>query len=145
MKTTPLLAAAGACALALAACGCGGSTGTVSGKVTYLGRPLPGGTVTCLTKENRPYLGKIEPDGSYTVSGVPAGPVTVAVEAGAAAGEPPVPLHEKDQPPPAMKPPASEPAPPPAMKLPKQYANPDSSGIGLTVVKGTNSFNIELK
>jgi hypothetical protein len=131
-----------ALALTLAACGCGGGTGTVSGKVTYLGKPLPGGTVTCMTQESRPFYGMIEADGTYKVTGVPAGPVTIAVEAGAAAGEPPVPLPDKDQPPTARAP-ASNPKPP--VQLPKHYAKPDSSGLGLTIVKGMNPFDIDLK
>jgi hypothetical protein len=138
--------ATGACALALtlalAAGGCGG-TGTVSGKVTYQGKALPGGLVTCMTKENRPYYGTIAADGTYAVAGVPAGPVTVSVESRPADGEPPVPLPDKDQPP--ARPAAPNPKPPPAVPIPRQYSKPDSSGLSLTVVRGTNPFDIDLK
>jgi hypothetical protein len=140
------LSAAGVCALALAACGCTGGTGTVTGKVTYIGKALPGGTVTCLARGNRPFMGKIEPDGTYTVTDVPIGPVKIAVEAAGPAGEPPIALPKPDQPPPQMKPPASDPRPPhTTIALPKQYANPDTSGLEMTVVKGSNPFPIDLK
>jgi hypothetical protein len=129
--------------LALAVCGCSGGTGTVSGKVTYQGKAVPGGTVTCMTKNNHPFMGKIESDGSYTVNGVPTGPVTVAVEAGVGADEPPLPLPGKDPPPKAPVTPA--PKVPTIMQIPRQYANPDSSGLGLTVARGGNPFNIDLK
>ena len=107
------------------------------------GRPLPGGTVTCMTKNNHPFMGKIESDGSYTVNGVPTGPVTVAVEAGVGADEPPLPLPGKDH----AAEGAGRPGPkvPTIMQLPRQYANPDSSGLGLTVARGANPFNIDLK
>jgi hypothetical protein len=132
-----------AVALALAACGCGGGTGTVSGKVSYLGKSLTGGTVTCMAKGSRPFYGMIGADGTYTVTGVPAGPVTLAVQSGSDAGEPPVPLPEKDQAPAPARPPASKAKPP--VQIPKQYTSPDSSGLALNVVTGVNPFDIELK
>jgi hypothetical protein len=68
-----------------AAAGCGPGVGEVSGKVTYKGQALPDGTVTLLASDGRPYEGKIQADGSFTIQGVPVGPARVTVTSVAAA------------------------------------------------------------
>lgn len=59
--------------------GCGGKGATVSGKVTFKDKPLPGGQVKFLTEKGKVYAGNINEDGSYTVAKVPAGPVKISV------------------------------------------------------------------
>jgi hypothetical protein len=55
------------------------ATGTVAGRVTFRGKPLVEGTVTFITRVAKT-TGKIHPDGSYRVSGVPVGPAFIRVE-----------------------------------------------------------------
>jgi hypothetical protein len=61
-----------------ATAGCGGK-GTVSGKVTLDGEPLPAGTITFQSKSGKAASGAIT-DGQYSVPGVPTGEVSVSVE-----------------------------------------------------------------
>ena len=63
----------------LAAVGCGGGTADVSGKVTFKGKPVTYGTVMILGSGGLPKSGVLRPDGTFTVTGVPLGPVKVAV------------------------------------------------------------------
>jgi hypothetical protein len=55
------------------------NTGTVTGKVTYRGKPLADGLVTFLAKGAK-VVAKIHPDGAYKASGVPVGKVLIVVE-----------------------------------------------------------------
>src|SRR5205814_6625446 len=55
--------------VALAATGCGGR-GDVSGKVTYKGKPLVGGTVQFEACDNVLKQGNINGDGTYSLRGV---------------------------------------------------------------------------
>lgn len=65
--------------LALLAPGCGG-TGSLSGLVSYQGKPLVSGRVTAVAGEEGPRVGLIQPDGRYRIDGLPVGPVKLAVE-----------------------------------------------------------------
>lgn len=65
--------------LALLALGCGG-TGSLSGLVTYKGKPLVSGRVTAVAGEEGPRVGLIQPDGRYRIEGLPVGTVKLAVE-----------------------------------------------------------------
>ena len=68
--------------LALATAGCGKSTGSVSGKVTYQGKALPGGYVNFLSQGEKQVTksSSIQSDGSYAVSGLPVGPAKISVQ-----------------------------------------------------------------
>jgi hypothetical protein len=118
-----LLFAAG---LLAAACGCAGSA-TVSGKVTYRGRPVVAGSVVFLSADRTARSGVIEPDGSYTVRGVRPGAVKIGV-------------ISRD---PAKK---ARGAARPAgwFPLPRQFENPESSGVGTTVGSGRVQHDIDL-
>jgi hypothetical protein len=59
-------------------CGCGG-TATVTGKVSYHGRPVSSGSVIFLGADQTARSGVIEPDGSFKVEGVPVGEVQIGV------------------------------------------------------------------
>ena len=65
--------------IALTVAGCGRRVGEVSGKVTYKDTPVVMGSVVFVGSDGIPHRGQIEPDGTYVVSDVPAGPVQVAV------------------------------------------------------------------
>lgn len=62
--------------------GCGSKSGTISGKVTYQGKPVEGGSVNFLSEGPNATMktGGIQKDGSYSVSGVPVGPAKVTVQ-----------------------------------------------------------------
>lgn len=60
--------------------GFGDSTGTLAGQVTSGGKPVLWGTVTVIGSDNRPRTTNIRPDGTYEVTGLPPGPVRVAVQ-----------------------------------------------------------------
>lgn len=61
--------------------GCSGSDTTMlSGRVAGKdGRPVTWGTVTVIASNNQAYTAPIRPDGSYQITGLPPGPVRVAV------------------------------------------------------------------
>jgi hypothetical protein len=147
------------CLAVLALSGCGPSVGSISGKVTYQGKPISGGKVTFLTSDQKVRTAPIGSDGSYSIDKVTVGPAKIAVE-------PPIPLGP-------MIPPGADPskpggmasskpvgmdpskfdapagaAPPPEVKevpLPPKYKDAEKSGLTYTVVQGKQQHNIELK
>jgi hypothetical protein len=64
--------------LVVAGVGCGERT-KVSGTVSYLGRPLPDGTVLLLASDGQAYQGQIGPDGHFAIPEVPRGEARVTV------------------------------------------------------------------
>jgi hypothetical protein len=59
--------------------GCGRGTGDVSGRVTHKGKTVVCGSVTLVGPDGMTKSGRINPDGTYSVSGVGAGTVQLAV------------------------------------------------------------------
>ena len=57
----------------------GDSDGSMSGQVTSGGKPVRWGTVTVIGTDNRGRTATIQPDGTYSVRGLPPGPVRVMV------------------------------------------------------------------
>jgi truncated hemoglobin YjbI len=94
--------------------------GTVSGKVTFKGKPVTGNTVLLLGKDFKHTI-DIGLDGSYKEEGVAPGLYAVAV------GE------------------NSEKPNPGAVKIPAKYLDPEKSGLTVEVKKGEQVFNIELQ
>jgi hypothetical protein len=134
--------------------GCG-SKGTVSGKVFYQGKPLPGGRVTFL-QENGAFHSVINADGGYLVIGIAPGPATITVSSPGppkpAASQPMERNMEqakarKIEIPPEV---AKHMGDPEAgkrryMAIPKHYEDPDKSGLTYTVKSGSQEFDIQLK
>lgn len=121
--------------MAFVASGCGAPpTGTLSGKVTVNGKPLPAGMLILNTEDKMSFTTGIK-DGIYSVDKIPLGKATIAVrESPAASNTEP----GKGDP--------SKPLPPPPPKVvPAKYEKAESSGLSTTVVKGPNEFNIDLK
>jgi hypothetical protein len=140
--------------------GCGGGEGTVSGKVLYNGKPLPGGVVTF-----RPTAGgkktvttPIDEGGNFKAT-LPVGDVQIAVDnrelqAQAAPAE----IAAKINLPPAVKAKllpakggaapegtASERPPGTYVPIPSRYYDVTNSGLTLTVKAGAQPFDIMLK
>ena len=74
LRLAPLIAAG-----LLAVCGCSPGKGTVSGKVTYKGKPVVWGTVSAVASDNVQYAAPITPQGTYSIPNVPYGSLTVTV------------------------------------------------------------------
>jgi hypothetical protein len=146
------------CLLALAlAAGCGprgNLPATVSGKVSYNGQPLPGGTIVFHSKDMGSYAGTVGEGGAYEITGVPAGDLVVTVETET--------LNPKNKPPvyaggrgaandkkydEAMRK-MGRPDPPDMgkkyVKIPPRYAKEDSSKLTVTLKSGKQNKDIEL-
>lgn len=148
--------------LGLMAVGCGSSQGTISGKVSYQGKVVPGGTVSILPGSGGALTGEIKEDGTYTIKKVPAGPAKVTVETdsvkpvssaappqarGAAAyyakmPKPPEGVGKEGQ---TVGPALSGGDAKRYVPIPANYSDPEKSGLSLTVKGGNNPFDIDLK
>jgi|SRR6516165_7032671 hypothetical protein len=111
-------------------------TGTISGNVTYQGKPLPAGIITFHTADGKALAGAIQSDGTYSVAKVPVGRVRVAVTTEVPKPKP----RPEDKP----KPPGEKDAPAKVIPIPAKYADPNTSGIVVTVVEGKQTVDIKL-
>lgn len=93
--------------------------GSVTGKVTYKGKPLPGGTVTLTGKDGKAVSGAIVEDGSYTVRAVKPGTYTMTVDTSAAKGKA-------------------------FVAIPEKYKEADKSGLTVEVKEGNQNHDIDL-
>lgn len=132
-------------AWALAAGGCAPGKGVASGKVTHKGKPVTSGSVTLIASDDLPYAAPINPDGSYSIPGVPNGVVKIGVNSpnpagvgrGGRGGSAAFSEAREGQ---------SSPAPTPAsgwVELPEKYADPLKSGLS-GAVNGEAPLNIDL-
>ncbi len=124
--------------ISLSAFSAGGSA-TVAGRVTFQGRPVIWGSIILVGADGRSAVGRIEPDGSFTVTNVPTGEVGVAIIS-------PDPLVQhyatqlktsRDRIPVAMW------AAPPVDRqqwfvLPQRYENATTSNLTLNLKRGNN-------
>ena len=157
----------GAAALAflglLAGCGPSNNGSTVSGKVTYKGEPLNGGTIK-LYSDAAPTAGgadhsfhiAIKPDGTFTASNVPTGTMTVTVETQAPQTKGGPNIDPATGMPVSMKPPAnfdpnqikSSPAAtagaPKLTAIPQKYADPKTSGLTWEIKPGQQKKDFDL-
>src|SRR5262249_16652714 len=135
--------------LALAAAGCAPGTAELSGKVTYRGQALPGGTVTVYCQDGQIVSGHLGADGSYRIAHLPPGPAKLP-----AASPPPAPggLGLRHEFPPAkggpnLSGPDETQAAPGGGKyvpIPERYRDPEQSGLALTLSPGDQAHNINL-
>ncbi|HEY7424028.1 MAG TPA: carboxypeptidase-like regulatory domain-containing protein [Gemmataceae bacterium] len=137
--------------------------GDVSGKVTYNGKPLPGGIVTFFpSSRGGVFNAKINEDGSYSLSKVPAGKMKITVVS--TSSKPPLsPMAKKmaqqmkakkheftkeelDKMPAEYRA-ALDPSSGPEKRvpIPPKYVDPEKSGLEYTVLDGKQEHNIELK
>jgi hypothetical protein len=133
-------------AAALAAAGCGESrTGTLTGTVSYRGKPVVYGVVLVQCADGTRSATNIRPDGSYTVERLLAGPVKIGVNS----PEPPDAAAQSA----AAAQPARPAGPPPNLpavdkskwfNIPDELGDPETSGKSTTVTAGTTHFDIQL-
>ncbi|HKB04616.1 MAG TPA: carboxypeptidase-like regulatory domain-containing protein [Gemmataceae bacterium] len=134
--------------LALAA-GCGSKT-AVTGKVTYRGAPVTGGSVTLVASDGTAYAGTIQADGTYSIPDVPTGSVQIGVagpgRGGAssragAGGRGDAGAIGRGK---APDRPTQEAKAPAGPSIPDTYLDPRTSGLTGTVKAGER-LNIDLK
>jgi hypothetical protein len=136
----------------LGVAGCGPSYGTVTGKVSYKGVPLKGGNVTFCRSDGRPGgISPIAEDGTYTISKIASGEVTVCVDTRSlerAAKSP----ARKYTPPEGKEMPGGGSQgmdPEEALRrytwIPLQYSDPALSPLKYTVKGGSQEYDIELQ
>jgi hypothetical protein len=138
-------------ALSLLAAGCGKTKdATVSGKVTYHGQPVTGGSLTLHPTDGGPdYPVTLNPDGTFQVAGAPLGEMKVTVETESlrnmpAPGSNP---YGNFKLPPGQKPEA----PPPStedmgkyVKIPRKYQDVKTTPLTWTLKKGSEIKDFDL-
>ena len=140
-----ICASAGSMLLFIGIIGCGGGPSTVSGKVTYKGAPVTGGTIT-LNFDGKPQApGSIDSNGNYAIQTTTTGKATLTIETES--------LKSRGPTMPAMLPEMKDkgvaPMPkggggPEYMKIPSKYADVKTSGLSMEVKSGSNPKNWEL-
>jgi hypothetical protein len=116
-------------ALALLAAGCGGNNATISGKVTYKGRAVTSGAVVVRNPDQTATKGAIQPDGTYSVSGVARGRVEIGVLSARPRRDSPTRQAEMRD----------------WFALPRQYGKPGVSGLACDVTGSRVQHDIEMK
>jgi hypothetical protein len=139
--------------LTLAGAGCS-SSGTVSGKVTYKGEAVGGGTVLFVSEGRGSVSVQIGTDGTYTAEKVPTGAVQIAVETQSLKGSEPPPQATRQMPPAGLAlPKEAENSPIYGSRagarryteIPKKYSDPKTSGLTCTVSGGNQKHDIPLE
>jgi hypothetical protein len=132
----------------LAVVGCGKSSGTVSGKVTLDGKPVPGGSINfaCLNEDGQVQTARsasIDKDGSYLVAKIPEGPVKITIQ-GPPHGVPPEALkrmRSRGGPGPGRTMRIAEGEP---VDIPTRYTDEKTTDLTYTVVGGNQEHDIAL-
>jgi hemoglobin len=94
----------------------GDKTASVSGKISFNGKPLVDGSVVFYPKEGKPVSGAIQTDGSYKADAIQPGVYRIAIDPGLT----------------------------PAGAIPKKYEDPDKSGLKITVGTKRQSLDLNL-
>jgi hypothetical protein len=133
-------------AVCLVLVGCGRPAASVSGTVTFDGKPLPGGTVLFHRSDGRVEHALISTEGKYSMEDAPLGKVRITVRAHGAvppalpnsAVNPPTPPRELDPRPEDRRDSGYVPIPP-------RYLDPEKSGLTYTVSAGGQTHDIKLQ
>ncbi len=134
--------------VALSGCGSGGAT--VTGKVSYKGRPITSGSVIVRNADGTAESGVILPDGTYTVAGVKPGHVQIGVfspdPARARSILKPSEPRVKESPKGANAVHTSRKTTTPGwVPLPRSLGDPEKSGMACDVTSGDVRFDLDLK
>jgi hypothetical protein len=93
----------------------------VTGRVSYQGKPVTGGTIIFqIEGKEHPHMGVIYEDGTYELTYIVPGNATIAIDTGTKKGLPTY------------------------VELPRKYTSPSRSGLSYQVVEGPQTHNIDL-
>jgi hypothetical protein len=139
--------------LVLSSVGCGRAVGSLAGKVTLNGEPLPGGQVVAYNDKDEAVARVTVIDGTYTMPDLPLGAVRLAVQTHTPDGQPigsaMAPPKKEERPlPPEIRKDMTKALPTGAQQelkpVPIKYTSAKQSGLQTTVVKGETTFDIEM-
>jgi hypothetical protein len=118
----------------------------VSGRVTYRGKPLSSGYVIMVGRNNQLATGEISEDGRYTVDGVVAGSIRIAVSSPKPLGVslPSRALAQRGMSGAPKMPAATSRVRKAWFPIPGYYGDPDDSGLTVKVPKGESQHDIAL-
>lgn len=127
--------------LLLTATGCGTKVGDVRGRITYKNKTVESGSIVFLVGSS-PHYAEIEPGGSYTLKGVPAGEAKIGVSS-PNPSTPTIKINKPGMPTPT---PSARPVGDPRkwFALPPKYSDPITSGLTFTVQAGPNTAEFNL-
>jgi hypothetical protein len=127
--------------------GCGGSTATLSGKVSYQGKTETSGSVIVVNEDGTAESGVIQPDGTYSVTGVKRGRVKIGVLSPEPARARSIVKSEAPRPKGTGKMTAAERKAIDTgwFPIPRQLGKPDTSDIACDVAAAHVEFDIEMK
>ena len=123
---------------------------SVSGEVTFNGKLVKGGSVTFYGEGTLSHSSPISADGSYAISGLPAGDMVVTIETESVAGKGQAQDSGEGN---AKKYRGSSSTPDEAKrktanyeytKIPERYSNKNRSGLTATLTSGRNTKNFDL-
>ncbi len=110
---------------------------TLEGNVTYGKDKVTFAQIIVVGESGTPGYCYVENDGHYKCENVPLGEVSIAINSDAARGI----LMERSM----LQPQTKQKQPlPKLITIHTKYADPATSGIKTTIVKGMNTFNIEI-
>jgi hypothetical protein len=139
------------CTLSVSACSGGGleklpETGaTLEGTVTFKGEPVQFALVIAVGPDGKgSATGNIREDGKYRMTNVPLGEVKVAVNTEAGKGDYMSKVMSQSYQGPEAKVKGKK-ASLKFIDVPKQYHDPEKSGLSTTIKEGANTYNIEIK
>jgi hypothetical protein len=125
------------------AAGCGKPKGSVSGKVSYKGKPMTAGSVTFTPVDGPAVSGPIDTEGNYRVEKVQVGMNKISVLPGGGMNSDGIAKVSDPRNPKQMM--EAFKSKTPTLKLPKKYNNPEDSELSCDVKIGIQEHNIELK
>lgn len=109
------------------------TAGSIQGKVTFAGEPLPGGTIAFHPDKGNPVASTLQPDGTYAIKSIRAGKYRVTVETESANPQPKdkLPPKDKDVPKDVGK----------YVPIPRVYADPKTTPLAIEVQNGQNNHD----
>lgn len=137
----------------LLAAGCA-SKATITGTVSYKGKPIPSGNITFTPESGAPLVNAPIREGKYSAENVPTGNAKVSIMSMYMASRP-SPMMDpskkdkmappKDAPPEAQKAFQQSTQSKQGIKIPEKYTDPEQSGLSYTVTSGkqTKDFNLD--
>jgi hypothetical protein len=132
-------------AFAAGSAGCGREPCSLTGRVTFLGKPLSSGSVIVYCDDQQIVTGLIRPDGTYTIPNVPPGKARVTVQGHSNRDW----WRPKSQPPPAINGPVTPGSgrpgkDAPVTLVPDRYGVPEESRLAVIVDRARTPFDIQL-